>query len=359
MVTSTPHSAAGAQSYEFSVGDACADGELARQVWVTGGLGSTQGVGADAARYEWFYLSNPQGVARVNWLRHADEAEPVGFLGIGRRQMLMAGQSVAGGALVDFVISPKHRSAYPALVLQRKGREVALAALEVIYGLPDTKAVLVCKRLESHVKFDLPRFARVVRSRAYLERLVPAWAAVPLAVFSDILDNFGIRLQLLLTRLRGEWMDGFDARFDALWAALDKRGLSIGVRDRAFLNWRFARQPARNYRTFVVKRPGSEALLMYFVCEITASTLRVKDCLCIGSERELCFGLLLLVQAARALGSSSVEMQVSADGIFKRALRGAQFGLRSQRPFFAIVNPVWRDQAAQLHWYITQADEDV
>lgn len=354
-----PAAASGAQSYQFSIGEPALDEALVQRVWAAGGIGSASGAAADLARYQWFYLGNPQGPARVNWLRHGAEPEPAGVLGIGSRQLLMAGQATPAGALVDFVINPKHRSAFPALMLQRNGREMALTSMQVVYGLPDTKAVMVCKRLESHVKFELPRFARVVRSRGYLERLLPRWAALPLAVFTDVLDHAGMRLQLLFSSLAGEWIEAFDARFDQLWAALDKSRLCVGVRDRAFLEWRFAQQPARNYKTFVVKRAGSDALLMYFVCEITASTLRVKDCLYIGTERELRAGLLLLTLAARTLGSHSVELQVSADGLFRRALRRAQFGLRSQRPFFAIVNAPLREQAAGLHWYITPADEDV
>jgi len=358
---SNPVNAGGAQPYENRC--ARADSDVARAealaVWAEGGIASALGAEADRARYDWFYCRNPQGAACVNSLVHGEPKLPMGFLGIGARRLSLGGEPVPAGVLVDFVISPKHRSAFPALLLQRKGREQAFASMRIVYGLPDTKAVGVCKRLESHIKFDLPRFARVVRSQIYLERLMPRWVAVPLAAFTDSLDRIGMQVQLLFTSVVGGWVDKFDASFDGLWAALDKHDLCVGVRDREFLQWRFEQQPGHRYRTFVVRRKGSNALLMYFVCEISKTALRVKDCLHVASYRELRAGLLLLALAGRAIGASSVEIQVSANESFGRALRRAQFLQRSQRPFFAVVGEALRERAAQVRWYITQADEDV
>jgi hypothetical protein len=325
-------------------------------VWADGGLssGDTQ---SDRARFEWFYLRNPAGRARCNWLRHGSETAPVGFLGIGRRNLFLAGAAVTAGLLVDFVVVPQHRSALPALMLQRKGREHAAASMPIIYGLPDTKAVLVCKRLESHIKFDLRRYARVVRSRVYLERLLPRWLARPLAMFTDALDGIGMRLQLALAAGTGQWVQGFDASFDDLWAAYPKGDLCIGPRDRAFLQWRFADQPGRKYRTFVVRNKG--ALRAYFICEINDASLGVKDCLAIGSEREFRDALLMLALAARREGLNSVELQIAATKSIGRALRRAQYVARSHRPFFAVVAEPLRSRASTVRWYITQADEDV
>ena len=357
MSSANPAPAAAASagsSYEFSVGNAAEDGGAVVRVWAEGGL-SAGDAKANKLRYDWFYLRNPQGQGRPNWLRQG--AQAVGFLGIGSRKVLLAGETLAAGVLVDFVVVPQHRSAFPALMLQRRGREQALASMQVIYGLPDTKAVLVCKRLESHVKFDLPRYTRVVRSGTYLERLLPRWAAKPLAVFTDTLDWIGMRLQLALTSGVGQWVKEFDASFDALWAAYGKSDLCIGVRDRDFLQWRFGDQPGRSYQTFVVRREGE--LRAYFVCEIGGQTLRVKDCLALGSERELRIALLMLALAARSSRLNAVEIQIAAAPAFARALRRAQYVLRSHRPFFAVVAEAVRSRALSARWYITQADEDV
>ena len=350
---------AAAPAYQVRAGDVSADEQAILEVWQEGGMGLSAGLEADRERFRWFYLANPEGRAFLNLLSASGSEAPVGFLGIGLRRFFMGDEALLAGTLVDFVVSPRHRSAFPALTLQRKGRELALRAVQFLYGLPDTKAVAVCKRLESHVRFELPRFARVIRSRPYFERLVPAWVATPLATFTDVLDRAGTRLQLLFSGLHGQWAREFDSNFDALWQSVNKQGLCIGVRDRAFLQWRFGQQPGHNYLIFVVRKRSSSELQTYFVCEASAKTLTVKDWLSSAAEGDLKAALLLLSVAARKLGVGAVEIQISGTQSQRKALPRAQFVLRSHRPFFAVVGEPLRERAAALRWYITQADEDI
>jgi hypothetical protein len=336
-----------------------ADVSTAVRLWREGGLGATVGEQVDLARYQWFYANNPQGVARLNFVLHGMEQLPVGFLGIGLRQMYLGNEPVVGGTLVDFVISPRHRSVFPALMLQRQGRADALNSMQILYGLPDTKAVAICRRLESQLTFNLPRYVRVVRSMVYLERQAPHWIAAPLSVFVDTLDRAGICLQLATSQRVGEWLGEFDERFDRLWQKLDRSALCIGLRSREFLQWRFRQQPLRTYRIFVLHRHDDAELLTYFVCEIDSAILRVRDCLNIGTQRDFKVGLLLLSREARRMGLKSVEVQISGPAGLQRTLARAQFLVRSTRPFFAMVGQSLRDRAKSVRWYITPADEDV
>lgn len=347
----------GAQSYEFMIGNAETYEDLAVHLWREGELGASDGAETSHARYQWFYLRNPEGVARVNLLLHSAARTPIGFIGIGSRQLMLSEQKIAAGILVDFVVIPKHRSAFPALLLQRNARTSALEVMPILYGLPDTKALVISKRLGSQVWFDLPRFVRVIRGRTYFEKHMPRFFAVPLAFFSDTLDWLWMRLHLAFNSDVGQWIDQFNEEFDALWHALDKRDLCIGVRDQAFLKWRFTQQPGHQYRTFILKRKG--VLLMYFVCEVTGETLSVRDCLNIGSTNDFKIGLIKLSAAARQMNIKAVEVQASLTSSLIRALRGAQFLLRSSRPFFAVVNESLRNQTNSVHWFVTPADEDV
>jgi hypothetical protein len=351
--------ASAAPPYTVRRGDAARDVELATALWREGGMGSRHGEQMDRARYTWFYLDNPRGTARVNLLTHGAE-QAIGFLGIGRRRFFMRGEPVEAGPLVDFVVSPKHRSVFPALLLQREGRAQALQSMDMLYGLPDTKAVAICKRLESQVTFELPRYVRVVRSVAYLQRVAPRWVVAPLAFFADALDGLGLRLQLLLSRQPvGEWVEDFDERFDRLWQRFEQARYCIGERGSEFLRWRFKRQPARDYKIFTLCEHRSRDLLAYFVCEADGGALRVKDMLSCGRPGDLKAGLLLLSREARRMGLQSVEVQIAADETTIRTLKGSQFLWRSSRPFFAMVNAPLRQTSASVPWYITQADEDV
>lgn len=361
LVPSAQRTDVGARQSPYSVkaGDLHSDQAAITGLWRDGGLGPSQDAGHAAARYRWFYQSNPQGLARVYLLWSEVEAAPVGSLALGARHLLVGGQCVDGGVLVDFVVVPKHRSALPALTLQRRSREQALPFMPLIYGLPDTKAVAVCKRLPTHVELPLQRWVRVVRSRAYLDRMLPPLLAAGLGAFTDGLDRAGMWLQTLLSRLSCEWVGALDESFDDLWSKCPKTGVCLGVRDRAFLQWRFFDKPSGKPLVFAVRSRNSNELRMYFVCELHASFLAVKDFLNVGSERELKHGLLLLAAAARRRGASAVSIEVIAGESTRRALRRAQYVRRSERPFFAVMDDSIVSGAAGCEWFITQADEDV
>jgi len=333
--------------------------DLIVNLWRDSGLVGAGNTATDRMRLRWFYAENPQGAAQVNLLGFSTEKLPVGCLAVAPRKFFVHGEPLTGGTLVDFVVNPKHRSAYPALTLQRAGRERALRSWEFVYGLPDTKAVAICKRLSTHISFDLPRFVRVLRSRGYLARVLPAPIAAVLSWLADSTDRLVTTTRLLGSRNRGEWLKHFDASFDVLWSQLDKKNLCIGLRDRTFLQWRFGSQPRHNYRIFSVTSRETGELRMYFVCEHSSHTLLVKDCLNIASEAELKHGLLLLVKAARQLGANAVDLQLSADPVWRRALERTHFALRSKRPFFAEFREPLQQKLEGCHWYITQADEDI
>ncbi|HEU4654385.1 MAG TPA: hypothetical protein VFS47_10380 [Steroidobacteraceae bacterium] len=354
---SAPAARVSAAAYSVTFDDS--DPEQVCALWRDGGLAGAGDLARDRARYEWFYQRNPQGLADLNLLTVDAQPEPVGFLGIGARRFILNEREVEAGVLVDFVVKPSHRSVLPALTLQRRARERALKTKSVVYGLPDVKAVALCKRLQVTVEHEMQRWVRVIRSRAYLHRKVPAGIAAPLAWFTDALDAATISLRLTLRNVSGEWGDRIDSRIDSIWGRVAKAGRAFGVRNQEFLAWRFEEQPGRTYRTFLVSRKHDLVPLVYFVCERTESFLVIRDFLNAGTDRDLRSGLLLLSRAARRLGVSAISLEVVATESTQRALRRSQFVRRSHRPFFAVLTDELSSEAKRCAWFITPADEDV
>jgi hypothetical protein len=346
-------------SYSVRPGEAARDEPVIIGLWRAGGLAEPQDDGRARARYDWFYRSNPQGQARLTMLWSDREDAPVGSLAIGARSFIVNGRTLAAGVLVDFVVAPRHRSVLPALTLQREARQQAIESVPVIYGMPDTKAVALCRRLPTDVAFNLQRLVRVVRSRVYLNRMMPALVAEFLGAFTDVLDRAWAGLQLLSCRMGGEWVTGFDESFDELWNRTPQSGVCIGVRNRRFLQWRFLDKPGPAPYIYAVRDRGTRTLCMYFICELCDGTLSVKDFLHAGTARDLKRGLLMLAAAARRLGANSVSIHVAGDDTVRRALRHAQYLCRSERPFFAVLHPSAAGAAKGCSWFITQADEDV
>jgi hypothetical protein len=330
-----------------------------RRLWKDGGLGADRSDEHDQARYDWFYRCNPQGQASLNLLYSNTDAEPVGFLGLGARSFYVDDREVPAGVLVDFVVTPKHRSAFPALTLQRQARAAGLSEKPLIYGLPDTKAVLICRRLEMHVQAEMQRWVRVTATRQYFERKLPPALAAPLALVADWMDRISVRIQAMGCGLRGEWIESFDDRFDDLWSRSNRSGRALGVRNREFLNWRFAEQPGHSYRIFAITHTADQQLVGYFVCEVAAQFLAIKDCLNVGSPEHLTKALLLLTAATRELGLSAVSVELTAGPCVQQSLRRAQFVQRSHRPFFAVLHESVREAGQKCDWYITSADEDI
>jgi hypothetical protein len=269
------------------------------------------------------------------------------------------GQVLGAGVLVDFVVTPRHRFVGPALTLQRDARQQALETVPLIYGLPNTRSVALCKRLATDVSFGLQRWVRVVSYRFYLKRMLPPIAAGFLAAFADALDRAGSWLQLIFCKMAGEWVEQFDHSFDELWNSFPKAHVCVGIRDRCFLQWRFCDKPGPAPLIYAIRDRHTRALRMYFVCELNDNFLSVKDCLHAGSESDLKRGLLMLAIAARRLGANAVSIEIAANDAVRRALRRAQYVRRSERPFFAVFHPSTAAAAKASGWFITPADEDV
>jgi hypothetical protein len=347
----------GTTTYSVVPGTATTDRDLVARLWQVSGLGNLSD-GQQKARYDWFYLANPQGTGDISFLHPPAGDAPVGFLGVGRREWFLAGEPMYSGVLVDFVVHPEHRTAAPALMLQRRGRERAQQWARLLTGLPDVKAVAIFKRLGADFQCSLPRYVRIVRYGGYIRRKLPAVIASVLGVLVDAADSASRALRLVGTKLKGGWTDRLDERFDRFWERFDKREFSIGLRNARFLAWRFGQQPEHRYRTFAVTDTQGE-LTAYFVCELEGEALQVKDLLVAGSEKDCVHALLLLAGAGRKLGAAAISLQVFGDPVLDRALRAAQFVERDKRPFFAVLNESIRERASGLRWYITQADEDI
>jgi hypothetical protein len=350
-------SAAAPPVYSVAPGTPGLDRDTVAHLWQVSGLGNLTEE-QQKARYDWFYLRNPQGDGEISYLHADSEPAAVGFLGVGRRAWHLDGEAMPAGVLVDFVVRPDHRTAAPALTLQRQGRARAQHWAKLLIGLPDVKAVAIFKRLDKHVQFSLPRYVRILRYDGYLERRMPSAVARVLGKALGVIDRLWRTVRLLGSGLKGSWAPSFDARFDRLWSRTKTAGRSIGLRDAAFLSWRFGQQPGFRYRTFAVERAPGE-LAAYFVCDLKGETLEVKDVLGDCPVHEYSQALLLLANAARREGAHAVSIQVAGDDTLDKALRAAHFVMRDQRPFFAMLGEDVRDKGVTMRWYITQADEDI
>jgi hypothetical protein len=278
---------------------------------------------------------------------------------------------------VDFVALPEYRTLFPALFLQKEIRRIALETNQthsVLYGFPNPKSLAVVKRVGYQLVGQIVRRARVVRSAGYLSRTLPAWLGT---LIGPIIDRFRLAVLMLRgtlePRFEFQWLEQSDSRLDNLWQRVIANNAAssvlIGVRDNAFLKWRFSDCPLRAYRFFAVLSPdGDRAIAGYAVCAFEEGNLLVHDFLYDPAIRGAAKALWhQLTREAHASGQAGISVEFFGAAAIHHELQTAGFSAREKRPVYAAVcdavdssieltrEPI---NLTELSWYLTCADED-
>jgi hypothetical protein len=311
------------------------------------------------ARLQWYYQRNPEGVPEIFFLRSDDASRAVGVVTLARRRMRLGTETFLAGVLVDFVVEPQHRSFFPALLLQKKLLRRAIPDHPVVFGTPNRLSEAVVRRAGYRRVGQMVRLARVLRSRTYLSRFLPHW-------LSHILGAAIDHTLLATTSLRApsnpdytwEWRDRPDADFDALWERVSPSEALIGVRDCAFLTWRFVENPLHVYRFFAVVSKADRKLVAYAVCHVHAEALRVADFLVDpgvpGAVKRL---WLDLSREAYRRGHRTLSVEFLGSEAVRRQLEALGMVNRGERPLYAAF-PNRQELSSPSNWYVTNADED-
>jgi hypothetical protein len=349
--------AAATQGYATDVARMDEDAALILALWREG---LTQR-GMPEAKLEWYYRRNAEGLPQVYFLRHVDSPGPVGVASVVPRRMRARGHAVRGGLLADFVVQPDHRSFFPALFLQREMRRRSEGAYDVLFGFPNPRSLAIVKRVGYRSVGPMERRVRVLRSREYLARKLPAAVSGPIGVLVDAVRRGGDALRRLASGgFRSGWVEAPDASFDALWDRAADPEVVTGVRDSEFLAWRFAECPLHQYTFFVLRRGGDDALAAYAVCEAQEAqqTLTVCDFLVDPQVPNAAARLWLdLSREAFRMGMRSLSVQFLGSARIRGELEEAGLATREQRP----LHVAFLAGEAGLRgrdWYVTLADED-
>ena len=312
-------------------------------------------------KFDWFYRRNPGGTPTV-LLAHpaAAAAASIGVVGLGPRRMQIDGRPLTAGLLADFGVSPEHRTLYPAMLLQTALRDRCLPRLGLIFGFPNPRSEPVVRRLGYSAVGRFVRYVRVVRSADYLPAAIPAIARRGLGGLIDGWRRGALPRPPEPDALAIEWQERPDERFDALWQAQIGQPMLIGVRDRAFLEWRFESKPWRQCRFLTLRRLDG-GLAGYAVCETADKALHIRDLL-IDPRLPGSLGPLLRAafRAARASGRSSVSFEFLGPRWMRDVLLALGMVPRESSSVLATALP----EAAgppliERDWYLTFAAQDI
>lgn len=310
------------------------------------------------AKYEWFYQSNESAPPLLQLLRHEPSGDWVGVCAAGRRRMLWQGREIQGGVIVDFAVSPDHRSLGPALTLQQGLINAGARQLDLLYGFPNPKAIAAVKRAGLVKLGDIVSYVRMVRHARYLARYVPAPLAGILGVFIDVAvaARDGLR-RLLSPRVHLEWTGCADERMDALWRQSEHGEGLMMIRDTAYARWRFDHAPFATQYLLVSSKRGGD-LLAWFATRSDSGILRVRDFWSVDAIRGAGRPLIdALLQAARSTGHAAVSVEIAGPLPCHAGWRSRGFFERRRCPIYGRWSATPRE-ATGADVFMTSSDKD-
>ena len=230
-------------------------------------------------RYDWIYGDATRDSAM--WLLSAKDGGTAGASALIHREMREGGAPYRFGQAVDLVVDAAHRSAGPALSLQRAVTgSCADLGLAGIYAFPNTRSEALMLRSVYRSLGEIDRFTKPLRSAYKIDEMVPTpFLARTASFFVDaalrlVPSDWAHRRR---SGSAGQSVDGFDDGFDALWSSSRLPAeLRLGERGARYLRWRFRGYSPKTYRIFVV-RGKDRSLLGYVVWHVSKRIANIAD----------------------------------------------------------------------------------
>lgn len=339
--------------YTVETGNASHHRDVLIALW----RGNLAGGSNSEAKHDWFYANSPEGQPLVLLLREQASGALVGAVSAGPRVLRVNEQDRKAGVVVDFVVDSRHRTLYPALVLQRAMCNTVVQHFGLAYGFPNPRAWPLMERAGYRMLGSMIRYVRVIRVAHYAKQTLLRWLLTPAGALIDrvrmALHGAGGRLPQAWSIA---WLTCFDERFDDLWAKLTDAPAVIERRDTRFLTWRFEQQPNAHYRILTVLDQDKN-LAAYAVCQREGNVLHLRDFLSRGiCDQALACVLQQAAHLARAEGCSSVSLEFLGTPRLQNALKESGWVPRGSRPVMYATSTGAMDDK---DWYLTCADEDL
>jgi len=155
-------------------------------------------------------------------------------------------------------------------------------------------------------------------------------------------------------------LERFDRRFDRLWDEVkDTCPVSV-VRDRRYLQWRFAENPESRYRIFALE--DGRRVSGYAIAKRYGEEMHVVDILCLNADTGVRLVRRVAGTAAR-LGLPVVSMWLNPGLELRRELERLGFQPGAPVTYFCVLPLAaasrLRGACDFRNWYLTMADSDV
>ncbi|MGN6110520.1 MAG: hypothetical protein ACTHU0_35785 [Kofleriaceae bacterium] len=335
-------------------------------------LSTNLGIKGDlSATFRWQYLEGPMAPGEIFLLRTGDQI--VGCTALARRELWSGARPIRAMQNANFVVDRAHRTARPAIALQRAAKHHIEETCDLGFGFPNAAARAVYRHIGYHTLGDLPRYVRVLRHGGYVERLLgergwPRRAGKLVGgssgvVFDTARRTFdSVRAGRAGRRSSLIWLADVDARFDQLWQEASAERAIVCVRNAAFLRWRFLRKPDEHHALAALVDHGSDRLKAYaFVRSAPSGIAEITDLF--GGFEALDDLLVMLAPELDRRGHIAMSCLFAGDPRILAMLAAHGFRRRdSRRTAMVFGAPSCHVPAATLRdpasWYFTELDAD-
>jgi len=312
--------------------------------------------------FRWRYCGRPNNALPIIVVARDASGAVAGALSVIPHHYHVGGSLKRLGVLGDISVSEKYR-----------GRGVAKKMFACLSGLDEVKKLEGCVVLPNEealrpleksgwvIVTALERHVKPLSTREMVARRLNRKAAT---LISPALDIF-LRLVAREPSLRGRGgfaggaASGFDSRFDELWAAVDKDGMILGLRNSEYLTWRFSGHPAEKYGVYTLSE--GTRLRGYIVFHSVGAACHIDDFLCLRDGESWDHLLSFFIGHIRESAAAS-EIVININQNSLTGVRLRKFGF-FKSPDILNLMVLQQGGAGTLGegdgWFITAGDKDV
>lgn len=304
-------------------------------------------------KFDWLYLKNPAGRARV-WVLEDAGGRLLGASSAFPRRLGSAGRRWEGWVLGDFAVAPEHRAIGPAVALHRAACEsVDRGEVSLWYDFPSRSMRAVQHRLGIAERGEMIRLVYLVRADRVVEKKLSDGLVRTGAIKAG---NTVLEIRNALRRRDGSiTVTSFEGDFESEPAPGIEADGGVSLEHSAsYLNWRYRRDPRGGVRILEARRGDRHGGFLAF--RPGGGDFEIIDVFAVADRAFLRELVLEVVQLARLEDVSSVTASVSNRHPLLGELETLGLRRRDGVPFVVYENPATVE--ARAPWFLMGGDRD-
>lgn len=317
-------------------------------------------------RFEWLYLDNPHGKAKVWWVIDDKTDKPVAFTCALPRLVKVEGKDIICWNCGDFSVDKKFRTLGVALKLRRAAKDaIDNNEVKALYAHPNDKMEVIHQRVGHTCIGKMKRYAKIIKANNYVERYIKSRSLTKLISYIintglGLIDFFIVQKD---SRYKTELISDkrFDHEYDHLFKDISGYFKVIGERTSSYLNWRYEDNPLYPCGRIIIRENG--CLKGYIIFTTSNNVVHIKDIFCKPDSNIVKTMLNALIKELRKTNKESISVVLKDNNPVINILQRAGFRQRCEESsIYAYAGEIKEIKDIWLNgdnWYMTVGDRDV